>query len=302
MSRFVYCFLAAALPLLAGVPALNGQANAPQIASISPTTGPEGARVEIAGENFDHVSMVRFGREAATFKLVSPEKIIALVPRWAATSSIEIITAQGRATSPIPFLVANDPRVPDEVGWKAGYVNPRPPKWAFHSVLLWGIAIADTRLPEYPSAQVEIAWTQLSCRVDGKDVILNDDHGKVRGALYDRKPWFGSGKSRDPMRFAYSPAAVVLHVGQRPDRIWHFWSNSPRRTLPPGKLEGCTAKAHVRISPGALLQIGMDYWRSTTGVWEGPDVNNHEAGVSNWYFSSPEWQDAVFTDIGGPQF
>lgn len=302
MSRFVYCFLASALLLAAGAPSLSAQGGILRITSISPTTGPEGSRVEITGANFDHISIVRFGTQAATFKLVSREKVVALVPRWAATSSIEIIAAQNRATSPISFTVVNDARIPDGVGWKAGYVNPRPPKWVFHSVLLWGIAIADTRLPDYPSAQVEIAWTQLSCRVDGKDVVLNDDHGKVRGALYDREPWFGSGKARDPMPFAYAPAAVVLHVGQRPDRIWHFWSNSVRRVLPPGKLEGCTAKARVRISPGALLQIGMDYWRSTTGVWEGPDVNNHEAGVSNWYFASPEWQEAVFTDIGGPQF
>jgi hypothetical protein len=47
--------------------------------------------------------------------------------------------------------------------------------------------------------------------------------------------------------------------------------------------------------------MGMDYWRSPTIAY-GSGGNNHEAGASNWYFPSEQWQEAVFTDIGGPQF
>jgi hypothetical protein len=94
---------------------------------------------------------------------------------------------------------------------------------------------------------------------------------------------------------------VVLAVGRRSDRVWHFWSRSPRAALPFGKLEGCTVQARVLISPGALLQVGMDYWRSPT-IPYGPGGNNHEAGASNWYFPSTQWQEATFTDVGGPQF
>lgn len=83
--------------------------------------------------------------------------------------------------------------------------------------------------------------------------------------------------------------------------VWHFWSPSSRAALPPGKLEGCTVAARVKISPGALLQIGMDYWRSPT-IPYGSGGNNREAGASNWYCPSPEWQEATFTDIRGPQF
>jgi hypothetical protein len=95
---------------------------------------------------------------------------------------------------------------------------------------------------------------------------------------------------------------VVMRVGTRPERVWHFWSASPRPALPPGKLEGCTVNARVKIYKGALVQIGMDYWRSQTALWAGPDVNNHEAGASNWYFPSEKWQDIRFTDVGGLQF
>ncbi|MGH9513971.1 MAG: hypothetical protein ACRD2U_17735 [Terriglobales bacterium] len=194
-----------------------------------------------------------------------------------------------------------DPRVPDEAKFKSGYVNPAPRPADFESALLWGIAIADTRVPGYETAVVEIASTQLSCRVGGKEVIMNHDGPNVRGGLYQRYPWFAT-DNHEPIPLTYSEsdrAAVVLNVGQRTDRVWHFWSPSPRAMLPEGNLEGCTVRARVRISKGALLQMGMDYWRSAT-VSYGSGGNNHEAGASNWYFPSPEWQDATFTDLPGP--
>ncbi len=167
----------------------------------------------------------------------------------------------------IPFLslAQTDPRIPDEVRYKSGYINPVPKPPDFTSATLWGIAIADTRVPGYEHAQVEIARTQLTCRVEGKDVILNDDRADVRGGLYRRHPWFGT-DAHDPIPLAYTKdrSAVILRVGQNPGRVWHFWSASPRAALPPGHLEGCTVKARVRISRGALLQMGMDYWRNPT--------------------------------------
>lgn len=191
-----------------------------------------------------------------------------------------------------------NPAVPDEAKFKHGYINPVPRPPNFNSALLWGIAIADTRVPGYESAVVEIALSQLSCWFDGKEVILNDDRGSVRGGLYQRYPWFATDQHEPmPVSFSSLDQAVLLRVGERSDRIWHFWSASARAGFPEGKLAGCRVKARVKISRGALLQMGMDYWRSAT-VPYGAGGNNHEAGASNWYFSSPEWQDATFTDMG----
>lgn len=283
-------------------PAAIAQSAPPQILRISPTSGPEGSRVEITGQNLQGVSTVFFGATNSSFNLVSPEELITLIPHKTASSTITVVTPRGRASSPFAFVVTNDPRVPEEVSYKAGYVNPAPPPDDFKSALLWGIAIADTRVSGHESATVEVASTQLICRVDGKDVVLNDDIGTVRGGLYRRDPWFATDQ-HDPMPVTHDTAnhAVVLAVGHRPDRVWHFWSPSPRAALPSGQLAGCTVTARVKISPGALLQIGMDYWRTPT-VGYGPGGNNREAGASNWYFLSDEWQEAVFTDIGGPQF
>jgi hypothetical protein len=210
------------------------------------------------------------------------------------TSALLSLSVLGGATG--------DPRIPDEVLHKTGYVNPagRPPN--FTSARLWEIAIADTHLTGYESAEVEIAWTRLTCRVQGRDVVLNDDGAQVQGGLFQRQPWFAT-DAREPMPLAYDQnnRSVVLRAGSRPDRVWHFWSPSPRAALPSGKFEGCTVRARVLISPGAMLQMGMDYWRSPT-IPFGSGGNNHEAGASNWYFPSPQWQEATFSDIGATQF
>lgn len=187
--------------------------------------------------------------------------------------------------------------IPPEVRFKSGYLNPvrRPPN--FTSAMPWGIAIADSRVPGFENAMVEIARTRMTCRAGGKEIVLNDDRGDVRGGFYRRYPWFGT-DAHDLIPLAYSDdhSAVVLRVGTRPDKVWHFWAASPRASLPAGHIEGCTVRVRARISPGALLQVGFDYWRNQT-VGYGSGENNHEAGASKWYLPSDQWQEAVFTDI-----
>jgi len=190
-----------------------------------------------------------------------------------------------------------DLRIPSEVRYKSGYINtvPKPPEFA--SAMLWGIAIADTRVHNYREATIEIARTQLICRADNRNFVLNDDEGTLRGGLYRRFPWFGT-DVHDPMPLDYSDnrETVVLHVGSRPDQVWHFWAESSRRAIPRGHLEGCTVKIRAKVSDGALLQIGFDYWRDPTVAY-GSGGNNHEAGASDWYFPAPEWQEATFSDL-----
>ena len=193
---------------------------------------------------------------------------------------------------------SNSNRVPDQVRFKSGYINPVAKPSDFSSAMLWGIAIADTRVHEWQNARVEIASTELSCMVDGKSVVLNSDQGDVRGGLYIRNPWFGEHNGSEPMSIEHDPVGrvAILRVGQKPDRIWHFWAASPRARIPEGKLEGCTVKMKAKISTGALLQIGMDYWKDTHSPF-GAGRNNHEAGASNWYLPSDGWQQVEFTDI-----
>lgn len=193
-------------------------------------------------------------------------------------------------------LAQSNSRVPPEVRYKSAYVNAGGRPAGFSSAMLWGIAIADSRVSGYEGATVEIARTQLICRVDGRDFVLNDDRGSVRGGLYRRYPWFGT-DAHDPLPMDYShDDEVLLRAGTRVDRAWHFWAASPRAEIPEGHLEGCTVKVRARISGAALLQVGFDYWRDRA-VGFGNGGNNHEAGASDWYLSLPEWQEATFSDV-----
>src|SRR5580704_15623238 len=124
--------LAHALILAAAV----AQTGRPEILRISPTSGPEGSRVEIAGKNLQGASAVFFGATSSTFSLVSPDELVTFIPHKTANSTITVATPRGRASSPFAFVVTNDPRVPDEVSYKAGYVNPVRPPDDFKSALL----------------------------------------------------------------------------------------------------------------------------------------------------------------------
>src|SRR6266480_7831960 len=80
--------------------------------------------------------------------------------------------------------------------------------------MLWGIAIVDTRVPGYKKSQAEISHTKLTCRIDGKDVVLNDDKGTVRGGLYRRYPWFGTDR-HDPMSLEFSDTPTSRKTGEK---------------------------------------------------------------------------------------
>lgn len=142
------------------------------------------------------------GKPRQSLNPVSTERLIAIVPHKVSTAIISMITPRGQSSGTSPFVVSNDPRIPEEVSYKAGYVTPIPRPVGFESARLWGVAIADTRMPGSESAQVEVAWTRLSCRVDGREVVLNDDGGQVSGGLYRRQPWFGT-DAHDPMPLAF---------------------------------------------------------------------------------------------------
>lgn len=99
-----YVLLISALPILAG------QSDSPMIARISPTSGPEGSRIEITGRNLQNASALLFANTISVFKVQSPpDHLIVLVPHKVSTATITVIAPRGRATSPFAFVVTNDP-------------------------------------------------------------------------------------------------------------------------------------------------------------------------------------------------
>jgi hypothetical protein len=78
----------------------------PVISSFSPTSGPVGTQVTIAGSGLTGASKVTFGGVKATaFTVNSGTQVTATVPTGALTGKIKITTAGGSATSPGTFTV-----------------------------------------------------------------------------------------------------------------------------------------------------------------------------------------------------
>ena len=77
----------------------------PKITSFSPTSGPEGASVEITGSSFTGVNSVRFDGRSASFAFVGDTRVTAVVPNGATTGRVTLTTPSGKATSSSNFTV-----------------------------------------------------------------------------------------------------------------------------------------------------------------------------------------------------
>jgi hypothetical protein len=71
---------------------------APTITAITPSSGPAGTSVEIAGKGFSEAKTVKFGKAKATeMTLNSDSSITAIAPKGKATVDITVITKHGRS-------------------------------------------------------------------------------------------------------------------------------------------------------------------------------------------------------------
>lgn len=181
---------------------------------------------------------------------------------------------------------------PDSPHPHAYYLYPTPPP-GFQAVIGWAQAVHDTR-KSGPST-VEVDWLRLWAVVDGRNVLLaEDDYAAFDPesrwfGLYLRKPWFG-GDVHLQMPVAYEGGFLVFRPSTHPDRVWHWWPTEyPRPTVPAGA-QRVWFEARVRITGPALVQLGIDFWRTPTAQWAGHNINNMQAGVSDWFGEDREWQ------------
>ncbi len=77
----------------------------PSIKTFSPSSGPVGTLVKIAGNSFTGTTSVTFDGVAASFTVVKDTEVDATVPTGAVTGPIAVTTASGTATSATNFTV-----------------------------------------------------------------------------------------------------------------------------------------------------------------------------------------------------
>jgi hypothetical protein len=77
----------------------------PVISGFTPTSGPDGTSVTISGTNFHEITAVRFGGSDTTFTHNSPTMITAVVPVYATTGVITVVSSDGTGYSASDFVV-----------------------------------------------------------------------------------------------------------------------------------------------------------------------------------------------------
>ncbi len=186
-----------------------------------------------------------------------------------------------------------DSEVPDYVAHPEGYVSMLLPPNGFSAATPWfcGIHLDD----QDESSYIDLDYMRLYAVIGGQSVLLySDDYstaGSVSGGLYLKHPWFGSSDFHDdeiPYTAYPDSGFVRLHTSDRNDRVFHLWNRY--RSLVPVNAEKCWVEVNCRITGPAGVQIGMDFWRDLNAPYAGYNVNNVEAGASDWYFQSAYWQ------------
>lgn len=83
----------------------------PMITSLTPSIGPVGTKVNIAGSYFEEASKVLFGDGEATFTVKTVALIEAMIPASAVTGKVKVVTPGGEAVSTGNFTVKDAPTV-----------------------------------------------------------------------------------------------------------------------------------------------------------------------------------------------
>lgn len=184
------------------------------------------------------------------------------------------------------------PYAPQESPHKVAYYRYATPPVGFTAAVGWMQAI--DILGTGATSTVEVDWMRVHAVVNGIDTIILEDTFDVHtGAmdgygLYSRNPWF-AGDKLAVMPFTISNGTLMLNPGANPNRVYHWW-NTSRCLIDPGTTR-VWFEARVRVSGGAGVQAGLDYWKDLSAPYAGHNVNNTEAGTSNWYGNSTaEWQ------------
>jgi hypothetical protein len=172
----------------------------------------------------------------------------------------------------------------------AYYRYPTPPS-GFTAIVGWmqAIDILGTGSP----STVEVDWMRVHVTVNGMDTILFEDTFDSSTpdmdwyGLYSRNPWF-AGDRLAVMPFSLQNSTLFMEPSLHPNRIFHWWSTS--RSLIPANASRVWFEARVRITGGAGVQAGIDYWKDLTAS-DDIDESNTEGGASDWYGNSTnDWQ------------
>lgn len=182
-----------------------------------------------------------------------------------------------------------DSIAPPESPKPKAFFNMALPPQGWTSGVVWVNAVHDTR--KTGDSSLEVDWVRLHCLVGGQDTLIAGETsangtGVAWSGLYLRQPWFGDNDFHEPMNVDFTGDIAVLPLSRRLDRVWHFGGS---RTIIPAGATLCYAEARVKPQGAAIVQLGLDYWKTDSIGWCGYNICNTEAAGSDWYGESSDW-------------
>lgn len=126
------------------------------------------------------------------------------------------------------------------------------------------------------------------------DFRKRDGDFQFDGQLYSRSPTWYDGKAIHPVKdmISYTETELVIDLARAPGAIYHGWTD-PKVEVKPH--HSYLVEMDVRIVGQARLQMGIDYWRTTTSSFNVFDdqcekSNNCQGYLSRWFGPSTDWQ------------
>jgi len=189
-------------------------------------------------------------------------------------------------------------------GLREEYVLPN----GWNAVAGWGQIYRDTSNATDTNTRVEIKDFVVYSRSDSGIWQLIQSGADIGGGAFPED--FSSNDPGDIDKISITGGVSVLMI---PGRNFHFWPAGSRGALNPSTYDGVYMTFQTRKVMNNLggtddrgvakylMDVGGDYWLSSSASYSGFNGNNKEIGYSRFKYITNEWQSVRFTNVPDSQ-
>jgi hypothetical protein len=211
----------------------------------------------------------------------------------------EVINPLAAVCRVAPNILNKLADIPEGAIWQKETIRRETPPDGFGAVVGWIVAATSAPCVTKQSlAQIEIKSIKIlrceketNCETVIKEATFNGNKWPTfERALFPRIPnWFGETEGSRVRSYKnidkINNGVLSIDLAKISRHIYHGWT-APRSSVDQNTLYFLEVTA--KITGGAKLQIGMDYWRNLNAPYNGYDencngTNNCEAWISDWY-------------------
>ena len=226
-----------------------------------------------------------------------------LVKTYDTPSAAFSIQKNGNQISPgIGDKWNSNPKFPTELTEYHNYCRLQLPPNGFTTGLPWMQALHNGGPND--NSKVEVAYLRFYAHTASGDTLLFEDDYSDNleltaydyGGTYLRYPFFFDEENYSwAMPAEINNGNLIIKTDTHKDRVFHWWSS--QRILIPNNAQYVFTETKVKITGDACVQLAIDFWKDLTSPYAGLNINNTEAGVSDFIFESTsnDWQIITFS-------